>query len=95
MIRIYAIAGLLLLVAGLLWHDNRMVVRAETAERALAAATARLQQVEAADAVHREHIAAMARQQAAYEALVGELDQLEGGDAPLSDYLRALDERLR
>lgn len=95
MIRIYLIAALLAGAVGLMWHSNQMKARAVAAEAALAGANARLEQVEKADAVHRQHIAIMERQAAAYEALQGEMDLMEGGDAPLSDYLRALDQRLR
>lgn len=54
-----------------------------------------LEQVAQARAVHEQHIAIMARQQAAYEALATEFETMEGADAPLSDYLRTLDQRLQ
>lgn len=95
MIRLNLIAGLLVVCVGLMWHSNNMRHRAEAAEASLASATARLEQAAKADAVHRQHIAVMERQQAAYEALVEEFDHMEGGDAPLSDYLRAVDGKLR
>lgn len=95
MIRNYIIIGLLGMALWLGWNGHRQELRARTAEDALATATARLAQVEKAQAAHVLHIAAMARQQAAYEALLGEFETMEGSDAPLSDYLRALDQRLR
>ena len=95
MIRIYAIGGLLAMCLGLMWHSNNLRDRAKEAEASLASANARLEQAAKADAVHRQHIAVMERQQAAYESLVEEFDHMEGGDAPLSDYLRAVDGKLR
>jgi uncharacterized protein HemX len=95
MIRTYAIIGLLGLCLALTWSGHRQGNRAAAAEAALASATAQLQQVEKARAVHEQHLAIMARQQAAYEALATEFETMEGSDAPLSDYLRAVDQRLQ
>ena len=95
MIRTWAIIALLTLALGLGWQGHRQKLRAIAAEDALASAQAQLAQVEKARAVHQEHIAIMARQQAAYEAMVTEFETMEGADAPLSPYLRALDQRLR
>lgn len=95
MIRSYAIAALLalsLVLGGMAW---RWQARATRAEDALASATARLQQVSEANAVHRGHLDRLQRQQAAYDALQTEFETMEGADAPLSDYLRRLDGRLR
>ncbi len=95
MIRTYVIIALLVVAAGLGWQGQQQKTRAIAAEDALASATAQLEQVEKARAAHEAHIAVMARQQAAYEALASEFETMEGSDAPLSDYLRGLDQRLR
>jgi Tfp pilus assembly protein PilE len=94
-IRTWAIVGLLSLCLALTWNGQRQAARAKAAEAALATAAARVEQVEAANAIHLEHIAIMARQQAHYQALADDIDRMEGGDAPLSDYLRAVDQRLQ
>ena len=95
MIRTYAIIGLLVACLALTWNGHRQANRADAAETALASATARLAQAAKAAEVHRVHVGIMARQQAAYEALTAEIENMEGADAPLSDYLRAVDQRLR
>jgi biopolymer transport protein ExbB/TolQ len=95
MIRLYAIAALSAAVVAAGWWGQAQRDRARAAEAALAGATARLQQVAEANAVHRAHLDRQARERAAYEALADEFDRMEGGDAPLSDYLRAVDERLQ
>jgi hypothetical protein len=69
--------------------------RAIAAEAALAGAQAQLDQVAEAAAVHRGHLARMERERAAYEAALSDINSLEGGDAPLSDFLRSVDGRLR
>jgi hypothetical protein len=95
MIRLYAIAALLASCLGLLWHGQRLTHRAEAAEAALASATARLAQVEVARVVHERYVTAATALGAAYDALTTEVEGMEGADAPLSDYLRAVDQRLR
>lgn len=95
MIRLYAIAGLLALCLALGWHGQRQSHRAEVAETALASATARLVQVELARAVHDRYVAASDSLRATYDALAAEFETMEGADAPLSDYLRAVDQRLQ
>lgn len=95
MIRTYATLCLLLATLTLgLWAQHQRT-RAIAAEAALVGARAQLAQVQEAAAVHRGHIARMERERAAQAVLADEFDQLEGGDAPLSDYLRAVDGRLR
>jgi hypothetical protein len=94
MIRATIIAALAAALLGLWWFADRQHTRALQAEAALAGAQARLAQVAEASAVHRAHLDRMARQQAAYDALATEFDHMEGGDAPLSDYLRSVDGRL-
>jgi putative copper export protein len=94
-IRVYAAVSLLVGVLALgLWAQAQRT-RAVAAEAALAGARAQLAQVQEAAAVHRAHLARMERERAAQAVLADEFDQLEGGDAPLSDYLRAVDGRLR
>lgn len=95
MIRLYAIAALLAAAMGLLWYGQHQAHRAEVAEAALASATARLAQVEVARAVHERYVAAEAVLTAAYDTLTAEVATMDGADAPLSDYLRAVDQRLR
>mgnify|MGYP007005600961 CR=1 FL=1 len=95
MIRLYAIAALLVACLGLAWNGQRLAHRAEAAETALASATARLAQVQVARAVHERYVAAAATLSAAYDTLTAEVAAMEGADAPLSDYLRAVDQRLR
>lgn len=95
MIRAYAIMGLLALCLALAWNGQRLAHRAEAAEAALASANARLVQVEVARAVHERYVAAAASLSAAYDTLTAEVAAMEGADAPLSDYLRAVDQRLR
>jgi len=95
MIRLYAIAALLAACLGLAWNGQRLAHRAEAAETALASANARLAQVELARAVHERYVAAAATLSAAYDTLTAEVAAMEGADAPLSDYLRAVDQRLQ
>lgn len=95
MIRLYAIAALLAACLGLAWTGQRLAHRAEAAETALASASARLAQVELARAVHERYVAASGIAKATYEALSAEFETMEGADAPLSDYLRAVDQRLQ
>ena len=95
MIRLYAIAALLVACLGLAWNGQRQANRAETAEAALASATARLAQVKLAREVHERYVAASDIARAAYDALSAEIENMEGADAPLSDYLRAVDQRLQ
>ena len=95
MIRLYAIAGLLALCLALGWHGQRQAHRADAAESALASATARLARVEVARAVHDRYVATSTALRAAYDAVATEIENMEGADAELSDYLRAVDERLR
>jgi hypothetical protein len=95
MIRLYAIAGLLAICLGLLWNGQRLTNRAEAAETALASAKAQILQVRAADEVHRTYLVVAAGIEAGYDALISEFEGMEGADAPLSDYLRTVDERLR
>jgi|JI10StandDraft_1071094.scaffolds.fasta_scaffold278375_4 hypothetical protein len=95
MIRLYAIAALLAASLFLFWNGQRLTHRADAAERALAGATARLAQVEVARVAHERYVAAAASLSAAYDTLTAEVAAMEGADAPLSDYLRAVDQRLR
>lgn len=95
MIRLYAIAALLVACLGLAWNGQRLAHRAEAAETALASASARLAQVQVAREVHERYVAASGIAKAAYDALSAEFETMEGADAPLSDYLRAVDQRLQ
>ena len=95
MIRLYAISGLLALCLALGWHGQRQSHRAEAAETALASATAQIVQVRLADGVHRAYLTVAAGIEAGYDAMIAEVTTMEGADAPLSDYLRAVDQRLQ
>lgn len=95
MIRTWIIAAILALCLALTWNGQRQAHRAEVAEAALASANARLAQVELARAVHERYVAAAAALSAAYDTLTAEVAAMEGADAPLSDYLRAVDQRLQ
>lgn len=95
MIRTYIIAALLGLCLALTWNGHRQARRADMAETALASATARLAQVEVARAVHERAVVALGAIQTAYDTLTAEVAAMEGADAPLSDYLRAVDQRLQ
>lgn len=76
--------------------DNRSL-RAENEGLAvdLAASKRAVAQVAAADAVHRAHIERMARENAALDVALTDLQNMGGRDAPLSDLLRATADRLR
>jgi hypothetical protein len=95
---LWPVLGVLALV-GALWlvMGQRDRARAEAADwkRAHAVATARLEQVEDANRVHRAHIARMEAEAARWRAVAEELQSLEGADAPLSPYLRAVLDRVR
>lgn len=82
-----------------LWvvSGQRDRARAEAAEwRARhAVAEARLAQVEEAARVHRAHLERMEREAAKWRQIAEELQSLEGADAPLSPYLRAVLDRVR
>lgn len=95
MIRTYATLGLLLALLATGWWGQVQRGRAVQAEAALQGAQAQLAQVAEANAVHRAAIARMERDKAKQAALAAEFDTMEGGDAPLSDYLRTVDGRLR
>jgi hypothetical protein len=80
----------------LVWAQ-RDAARAEAADwRARhAVAAARLEQVEDAARIHREHIERAEREAARWRQIAEDLQILEGADAPLSPYLRAVLDRVR
>ena len=95
MIRTWAIIGLCALALGLALRGQHLQARALQAEATLASATAELAQVRLADKVHRRYLTIAASIEAGYAALITEVQTMEGADAPLSDYLRAVDQRLQ
>jgi hypothetical protein len=76
---------------------QRDAARAEAAEwqRRHAVAVAQLEQVEEAARVHRAHLDRVEAEAARWRAVAEELQSLEGADAPLSPYLRAVLDRVR
>ena len=95
MIRAYAMGSLLVAVLTLGWWAQAQRDGRLAAEAALEGAEAQLAQVAEAARVMRAHVARMAQQQAAYDAALADINSMEGGDAPLSDFLRSVDGRLR
>lgn len=94
MIARYASGALVaaLIVAGGLawwWHGRAAALAAD-----LARATARVEQFEAAAAVHRAHIERLEREAATWAEIETDLQSMEGRDAPLSDHLRRASDRL-
>ena len=82
-IRALAAACLILGLAAWYYHS-----RTTSLSAAPSVAEARVAQVEAADAVHRAHLTRMEGEAARWDALLTDLQTMEGGNAPLSDYLR-------
>lgn len=95
---IAALCGLLGLGTALWWvSGQRDAARAEVAHlaRELAVAALRIQQAEDAAAVHRAWVDRMQAEAASAAATENEFLQKEGADAPLSDYLRDVLDRVR
>lgn len=95
---LWPVLGVAALLAALwLVVGQRDAARAEAAEwqRRHAVAAARLAQVEDAVRIQREHIARMEAEAERWRAVAEELQSLEGADAPLSPYLRAVLDRVR
>ncbi len=93
-----ALVVLLAAAAGaVLWLRGQVIeARAAAAvlTRDLAEARAISAQAAEAAAVHRAHLDRMQREAEARAALIRDLSELEGRDAPLSDHLRAVAGRL-
>lgn len=91
----YILLALALAYGGLLFMSNRdLSRRLNAAERDLVIAEQAMDQVREADKVNRAHLNRLALENKIYQADLLALQDLEGYDAPLSDFLRAADRRL-
>lgn len=95
---IWSVLGVLGMIASL-WFliGQRDEARAEAEEwkRRHIVAEARLDQVEEAARVHRAHLDRVEAEAARWREIAEDLQSLEGTDAPLSPYLRAVLDRVR
>jgi len=91
------LAGALLLGSVWLATVQRDAARAERDEWKAkhAIVTARLDQVEESDRVHRGHLARVEAEAARWRQIAEDLEAMEGADAPLSPYLRSVLDRVR
>lgn len=92
-----ALAGLLVSLAWALWLRADLAAteaeRADLAMRLMQAEAARAMAAEARD-VAKAHIARLERERREFDALGFDLQGMEGRDAPLSDHLRGVADRL-
>lgn len=102
MLRLYAlgaVAAVIAALAGALWFvsGQRDRARADAAHWRSEAMTAaaRISQATEAAAVHRAYLDKARADAERWGAIEGDLNSGEGGDAPVSDYLRHAVERLR
>lgn len=94
----WPVLGVVALVAALwLVTNQRDAARTEAADwrQRHGVALARLAQVEEAARVHRAHLDRIEAEAARWRQIAEELQSLEGADAPLSPYLRAVLDRVR
>jgi hypothetical protein len=87
-----AVGGLVWLILGAQLKEARAELAIERHGRIQAEAT--LDRQAQAAAVHRAHLDRMSEMDRGRIETIDFLRELEGGDAPLSDYLRASGERL-
>lgn len=81
---ILTLAVVALVLGGVAWFWHS---RAQAAQAALSAATARVEAYAEANRIHREHVKKMEAALEHYEAVQRELSEADGHDALLSDFL--------